>query len=104
MRVSQTGTNSTQAAEASAAKQNGKTAKAQQNKSAAVDPGAVKSDISSRGREAARAKAIANAAPDVREEKIAELKQKIAAGKYRVNPEAIADRMVDEHLAMSGKD
>lgn len=64
--------------------------------------GAVKADISAKGKEYAAAKAAAAAAPDVREDKIAALKAKIAEGKYHVDVDAVADRMVDEHLKMSG--
>ena len=58
----------------------------------------AKPEISEKAKDAAKAKAIAAQAPDVREAKIAELKKRIAEGKYQVNPEALADRMVDEHL------
>jgi flagellar biosynthesis anti-sigma factor FlgM len=60
---------------------------------------ATKSEISAKGRELAQAKEVANGAPDVREEKIAKLKEMISAGKYKVDSHAVADRMVDEHLA-----
>jgi negative regulator of flagellin synthesis FlgM len=64
--------------------------------------GAVNAEISDKGKEFAKAKAAASAAPDVREEKIAALKARIADGKYKVDADAVADRMVDEHLKMSG--
>jgi negative regulator of flagellin synthesis FlgM len=60
--------------------------------------GAVKADLSARGKEMASAKRVADQAPDVREEKIAELKRRIAAGRYEVNPDKIADKMVDDHM------
>jgi negative regulator of flagellin synthesis FlgM len=60
--------------------------------------GDAKAEISAKGKEFAKAKAIANNAPDVREEKIAALKKRIAEGHYKVDADAIADRMVDEHL------
>jgi negative regulator of flagellin synthesis FlgM len=63
-----------------------------------VDTGAAKAEISPKAREFAQAKAVAGQAPDVREQKIADIKARIAAGKYEVNAQAIADRMVDEHL------
>lgn len=58
-------------------------------------------DISPRSREFAQAKAVATAAPDVREGRVAELKKRISEGSYHVDADAIADRMVDEHLRMS---
>src|ERR1700737_2701696 len=60
--------------------------------------GDAKTEISAKGKEFAKAKAVANDAPDVREEKIAALKARIADGKYKVDADAIADRMIDEHL------
>jgi len=74
---------------------------AETNKAAAtrqVDPGAAKTEISTKARDFAKAKAAAGEAPDVREQKIADIKARIASGKYEVNAQAIADRMVDEHL------
>jgi negative regulator of flagellin synthesis FlgM len=62
----------------------------------------VKTDISARGKEFARAKEVASGAPDVREEKIAELKRRIEAGHYHVDADKIADKLVDDHLAMGG--
>ena len=56
-------------------------------------------EISAKGRELAQAKEVASNAPDVREEKIAKLKEMINAGKYKVDAHAVADRMVDEHLS-----
>ena len=70
--------------------------------SAVNTEGSVNANISAKGKEFARAKEIASNAPDVREEKIAELKLRIAAGKYNVDPRAVADRMVDEHLKTAG--
>lgn len=109
MRVSQTGNNPVQSSELSSAKNAGKAAATEaaakkgktaetsgSNDSAAVD--GANATISSKAKEFAKAKEVATQAPDVREEKIAELKRRIAEGKYKVNSEAIADRMVDEHL------
>lgn len=59
-------------------------------------------EISAKAKEFARAKEVASSAPDVREEKIAELKRRISAGKYQIDADAVADRMVDDHLKMSG--
>jgi negative regulator of flagellin synthesis FlgM len=61
--------------------------------------GDTRPEISARAKELASAKAAATNAPEVREAKIAELKERIAAGKYNVDPKAVADRMVDEHLS-----
>ncbi|OFZ78238.1 MAG: flagellar biosynthesis anti-sigma factor FlgM [Bdellovibrionales bacterium RIFOXYD1_FULL_53_11] len=59
-------------------------------------------EISTKGREFAKAKAVAADAPDIREQKIAELKKRIAEGKYKIDEKAVADKMVDEHIDMHG--
>ena len=60
---------------------------------------AARAEISGKAKEAAQAKAVATATPEVREERIAALKQRIADGTYKVDSKAIADKLVDEHLA-----
>jgi flagellar biosynthesis anti-sigma factor FlgM len=45
---------------------------------------------------------VASSAPDVREERIAELKRRIQSGSYQMDPNAIADKMVTEHLKTGG--
>ena len=62
----------------------------------------VNAEISSKAKEMAKAKQLAHDAPDVREAKIAELKEKIQNKKYDVSPAAIADKLVDDHLRMTG--
>lgn len=110
MRVDQTRSSATSnsgvASETSSAKKSGRAAlieegrKAQAAKSARVaSEGDAKSEISPRAREFAAAKAIASQTPDVREEKVAALKRRIAEGKYQVDAAKVADRMVDEHLS-----
>jgi negative regulator of flagellin synthesis FlgM len=61
--------------------------------------GSTKSEISSRAKEMSKAKNLASQAPDVREAKVEELKRRIAAGKYNVDADAIADRLMSEHMA-----
>ena len=108
MKVNQTSPNSVQSGDASATKGAGKAASAQQTKkserssapaaaSKSGIPGA-NAEISSKGKEIARASAAAANAPDEREDKIAELKQRIASGSYKIDANAIAGKLVDEHL------
>ncbi len=59
-------------------------------------------EISAKSKEFAQAKAVASDAPDVREDRVADLKRKIAEGSYVVDNEALADRLVDDHLRMPG--
>ena len=61
--------------------------------------GSTKTDISSRAKEMAKAKSLAEQAPDVRDAKIEELKRRIASGNYNVDADAIADRLMNEHMA-----
>ncbi len=59
-------------------------------------------DISSKAKDMAKAKQVASDAPDVREAKIAALKEQIQNKKYNVGADAIADKLVDDHLSMAG--
>lgn len=66
------------------------------------DVGDASTEISSRAKEMAQAKAAAMDAPETRDAKIAELKRRIANKEYNVKPEDIADRMVDDHIRTHG--
>lgn len=60
----------------------------------------ARAEISDKGKEFAKVHAAASSAPDVREERIAELKRRIAGGDYKVDSEAVADKMIKEHMSM----
>lgn len=61
--------------------------------------GSAKVDLSQRAQDIKKAKAIASAgANDIDEAKVARLQRLIDEGKYKVDAEAVADRLVDEHL------
>jgi negative regulator of flagellin synthesis FlgM len=64
--------------------------------------GSAKVKMSSEAQAFQKAKAIASES-SVDEAKVARLQKLIDAGKYRVDAEAVADRLVDEHLASSGE-
>ncbi len=106
MKVNQAGNSSVQSTETSAAKRTGKAnangagKAAEKNPAAATSSESVNAKISTKGKEMVRAKAIATQTPDVREDKIAELKKRIAEGKYHVDSDAVADRLVDDHMQM----
>ena len=53
-------------------------------------------DISSDAREVEQAREFAKELPDVRADKIAEIKAKIAAGEYQIDSQAIADRILQQ--------
>ncbi|MGE0615859.1 MAG: flagellar biosynthesis anti-sigma factor FlgM [Bacteriovoracia bacterium] len=104
MKVTNNHAANVQSSEANRAKGAAEAAKAKSASSAEkltsskIDSGSAQTEISSRAKEMALAKEVASNAADVREDKIAELKRRIANKEYNVKPEAIADRMVDEHL------
>lgn len=107
MRVGQSGTSPAQGKEVSGTKQSSKGAAAQEAKRSErgsdvekTSHNGANTEISHKSKEFANAKAVASETADVREEKVAELKRRIADGSYAVDHEAIADRMVDEHLKM----
>jgi flagellar biosynthesis anti-sigma factor FlgM len=61
----------------------------------------AKVNVSSRAQDMAKAKEIASKGLDtVDEAKVARLQKLIDEGKYSVDSQAIADRLVDEHLNM----
>lgn len=109
MRVNQVNTAPVQATDVKAAD----TKKADKLKKSSYDQAAAsktdvksndsaKAEISSRAKEMAQAKQVAMDTPDVRDSKIAELREKIASGKYKVDSKAVADKLVDDHLSLAG--
>lgn len=112
MKVGQSVSNSVQNAESNATKKGNQTGGAQearqseraegQDRTSGATRGAAsggaKAEISSKAKEYSQAKSIASKTPDVREDRVAELKKKISEGTYRIDEDAIADRMIDEHL------
>ena len=57
---------------------------------------ADKVDVSGKAREIAEIMGAVKSIPDVRTEKVAEIKGLVEAGKYVVDPVKIAGRMIDE--------
>lgn len=70
---------------------------AKQSKTAKSD----KIEISDFGQSLAIAKQAVNDAPDVRMERVAELKAQISSGNYHVSSEEIADKMVGQYFNLS---
>ena len=104
MRINHTENSAVANSEASGARRTEKTGHAAHAKkgekvsSAEKGNESVNSDISTKAKDFAKARAVAADAPDVREEKVADLKRRIASGKYDVDVDAIAERLVEEHL------
>ena len=61
-----------------------------------------KVEISSFGKELQIAKQAVSNAPDVREDKVAELKNQIANGTYSVSPESFAEKLLAKYDEMRG--
>jgi negative regulator of flagellin synthesis FlgM len=59
-----------------------------------------KVQVSPKAQEAKRIKELAMAAPDVDMAKVAKFRQMIDEGKYKVDAKAVAERLVDDELAM----
>jgi negative regulator of flagellin synthesis FlgM len=55
-------------------------------------------DFSQKTLEAQTVKEIIASEPDVRSEKVAEIKEKLDSGTYKINHQAVADKMVDSLL------
>ena len=67
---------------------------------AKTDPQSVRSssdtvEISDRSRELARARQAVDAAPDVRADKVAEIKKRIEDGTYTVSPHLLAQKLLE---------
>jgi len=65
-----------------------------------ADAESARVDLSSRSQERARVKELATPNDGIDEAKVARLQKLIDAGKYKVDAEAIADRLVEEHSKM----
>lgn len=57
-----------------------------------------KVNLSTRARDIQQIRQILDKTPDIREDKVLELKRQIDSGNYRINEEKIAEKMVEESL------
>ncbi len=107
MRVNPTNSSPIQSTTTSDAKKTDKLKSTASEGRVAAAPSVSKTDsaeaqISSKAKDMATAKQVAGDTSDVREAKVAELREKILNKKYDVSSSAIADRLVDDHLKMAG--
>jgi len=65
--------------------------------SAAIKP-EEKVDLSTKAKDIQQAKNALNSLPEIREEKVQEIKAQVEKGTYNVNAEKIADKMVKESI------
>ncbi len=56
-------------------------------------------EISDQARMMKEVRGLVYAAPDVRADKVSDLKRRIKDGNYAIDSAAVADKLVDEHLA-----
>ena len=63
-----------------------------------VGRGGASVDISDTARFMKQASDIAHSVPDIRADKVQDLKKRIAEGNYKVDSAKIADKLVEEHL------
>ena len=61
----------------------------------AVERPAAKVELSNRSRELHEALQAANEAPDVRREKVERVRRAVSEGRYEIDPQQIARRMLD---------
>jgi negative regulator of flagellin synthesis FlgM len=57
--------------------------------------------ISSKAKDIQKATEVANAAPDIRTEKVAQIKAKIEGGNYRVSSEQLAEKVLENIITES---
>ncbi len=57
-----------------------------------------KVELSDRSREMQKINDVLETTPDVRAERVAELKKAVQEGRYQVDSEAVADKMVNESI------
>jgi negative regulator of flagellin synthesis FlgM len=66
-------------------------------------PGVDRVELSTNGTEIERLKKTMQVTPDVRSEKVAQLKEQIAAGTYKVDGKAVAEKMLQSWNELHGK-
>jgi len=108
MRINPTNSSPVQANEAGSAKKSDKTGRTaayeKGSETAAVSKktGSASAEISSKAKDMAKAQQLAADTPDVRESKIAALREQIQNKKYNVSASDISDRLVDDHIRLAG--
>jgi negative regulator of flagellin synthesis FlgM len=65
-----------------------------------ISGGSARVDVSTRAQDMARAKELATPSDDIDEAKVERLQRLIDSGQYKIDAEAIADRLIDEHSKM----
>lgn len=58
-----------------------------------------KVELSSLAKDVSKARTEVDRTPDIRTEKVESLKEKVSSGEYKVDPDKVAQKIVDEHLS-----
>ena len=107
MRINQTNSSPVQANDAGSAKKSENVKakayeKSSENQAVSTKTESASAEISSRAKDMAQARQVASDTPDVRESKIAALREQIQNKKYNVSASDISDRLVDDHMRLAG--
>ena len=94
----ESGLESGRTSKAKEARETRETRRSGKGESAVLPQSQEKVEVSPRAKEAAQARSAAAAAPDVREDKVAKIKQSMQNGNYSVDADMVASRMVDDHM------
>lgn len=73
-----------------------------ENSAAAKGTDNATAEISTKAKNMAKAQQLAMDTPDVRESKIASLREQIQNKKYNVSASDVSDRLVDDHIRLAG--
>ncbi len=73
--------------------------KAAKAKKDGASPEGDKVELSSLAKDVSKARAEVDRTPDIRTEKVESLKEKVNSGEYKVDPDKVAQKLVDEHLS-----
>lgn len=78
--------------------QAGKASDMQKSAGKTLPQGGAAVDISDQAHLMKAAREMVYATPDIQADKVSDLKRRIKDGSYRVDSQAVADKLVDEHL------
>jgi len=74
-------------------------AKAAKAKKEGAQAAGDKVELSSLAKDVSKARTQVDKTPDIRASKVEALKEKVSSGEYKVDPDKVAQKMVDEHLS-----
>lgn len=72
---------------------------AKKAKEALAEAKGDKVELSSLAKDVSKSRSEVDRTPDIRTEKVEALKEKVSTGEYKVDPDKVAQKLVDEHLS-----